>query len=315
MDQRATGSNLATALAPASDPRWGELRRLVVDSVSSVHSRRAYGFALDDFFQWAEAEPRGPFRKALVNEYRAQLEARGLSPSTVNVRLAAIRKLAAEAADNGLLAPEIAAGIAKVKGAKKLGVRIGNWLELNQVRELLQAPRGAGKKAIRDRALLGLLVGCALRRAELVRLNVEDLEQRSGRWVIPDLAGKGGRVRTVPVPGWVKHLIDTWTASAAISMGFLFRPVNKGGVVGETALTEDAVWSIVGKYAAKLEFGKLAPHDLRRTCAKLCRASGGDLEQIQLLLGHASIETTMRYLGTRQNLTEAVNDRLGLGDG
>ena len=58
----------------------------------------------------------------------------------------------------------------------------------------------------------------------------------------------------------------------------------------------------------------LAPHDLRRTCAKLCRKSGGDLEQIQMLLGHASIQTTERYLGSRQNLKEAVNDRLGLDE-
>ena len=114
----------------------------MVDSVSSVHSRRAYGFALDEFFAWYEAAPRGPFRKALVQEYRAFLEARHLSPSTINVRLAPVRKLAAEAADNGLLAPEIAAGIARVKGAKRLGVRGGNWLEQGQARDLLRAPAG-----------------------------------------------------------------------------------------------------------------------------------------------------------------------------
>ena len=72
------------------------------------------------------------------------------------------------------------------------------------------------------------------------------------------------------------------------------------------------VWHVVMKYARELNLDRLAPHDLRRTCAKLCRASGGDLEQIQFLLGHASIETTERYLGSRQNLKEAVNDRLGL---
>ncbi len=96
-----------TVPVPVPDPRWGELRKLVVDSVSSEHSQRAYGFALDDFFKWYAAEPRAPFSKAVVQEYRVHLEAQHLSASTINLRLAAIRKLAVEAADNGLLAPEL----------------------------------------------------------------------------------------------------------------------------------------------------------------------------------------------------------------
>ena len=291
---------------------WQALRKLVVDSVRSPHSRRAYGFALDEFFGWYRAADRGPFRKALVQEYRAHLEKESLSPSTINIRLAAIRKLAQEAGDNALLAPELAAGIIKVKGAPRRGVRIGNWLEQADARELLRAPIGAGKKAVRDRAVLGLLMGCALRRAELVRLQFGDVQQRAGRWVLPDLVGKGGRVRTVPVPAWAKLLLDQWTAAAGITAGPLFRSVNKGDVVSAHGFTENAVWGIVRGYAGDLELGNLAPHDLRRTCARLCRESGGVLEQIQLLLGHASIQTTMDYLGTKQNLTEAVNDRLGL---
>jgi len=77
-------------------------------------------------------------------------------------------------------------------------------------------------------------------------------------------------------------------------------------------LTANVIWSIVQGYAAEIGMPKLAPHDLRRTCAKLCRASGGDLEQIQLLLGHASIATTERYLGSRLDLVDAVNDDLEL---
>ena len=303
------------ALVPVADaPPWEALRKLVVDSVSSAHSRRAYGFALDEFFAWYRAEPRPPFSKAVVQEYRAHLEAQDLAPSTINVRLAAVRKLAAEAADNGLLAPELAAGIAKVKGAKRRGVRVGNWLEQAQARELLRAPAGAGLKAARDRAILGLLLGCALRRSELVALEVDQIQQRAGRWVIPDLVGKGKRVRTVPVPAWAKKLVEEWLAAARIEAGPVFRPVNKGDVVAGKGLTENAVWWIVREYAGELDLGKLAPHDLRRTCARLCRESGGALEQIQLLLGHGSIQTTMDYLGTKQNLAEAVNDRLGLGE-
>lgn len=112
----------------------------------------------------------------------------------------------------------------------------------------------------------------------------------------------------------MKARIDTWTAAAGISDGPLFRPVSKGGEVQPRALQDEkAIWRLVVRYARETELGKLAPHDLRRTCAKLCRRAGGDLEQIQLLLGHASVQTTERYLGTEQNLVEAVNDGLGIG--
>ncbi len=105
---------------------------------------------------------------------------------------------------------------------------------------------------------------------------------------------------------------DDWIAVAGLRSGCLFRAINKSGRVYGDGVTANVVWSIVQAYAGEIGIPKLAPHDLRRTCAKLCRAAGGDLEQIQLLLGHASIQTTERYLGTRQNLTEAVNDHLGL---
>jgi integrase/recombinase XerD len=250
---------LSTALVLATEaPPWECLRKLVVNSVSSVHSRRAYGFALDKFFGWYRAGVWPPFSKAVVQDYRSHLEAQGLAPSTINVRLAAIRKLAAEAADNGLLAPELAAGIAKVKGAKQRGVRAGNWLEQPEARELLRAPAGSSRRAIRDRAILGLLLGCALRRGELVALEVEHIQERVGRWVLPDLRGKGNRVRTVPVPAWVKELLDAWLVAGGIQ-----------SVVAAKRLTENSVWWIVREYAGNLELGKIAPHDLRRTCARL----------------------------------------------
>ncbi len=95
--------------------------------------------------------------------------------------------------------------------------------------------------------------------------------------------------------------------------GAIFRPVNRGGKVGEQGIADEkAIWRVVVDYARRTELGKLAPHDLRRTCAKLCRKAGGELEQIQLLLGHASIQTTERYLGTQQELAVAVNDGIGL---
>ena len=131
--------------------------------------------------------------------------------------------------------------------------------------------------------------------------------------MLPDMAGKGSRIRTVTVPAGVKARIDAWVKAAGITEGRLFRPVSKAGVLaGEEIHDEKAVWRLVVRYAKAAGLGKLAPHDLRRTCAKLCRKAGGELEQIQLLLGHASIQTTERYLGTEQALAHAVNDAIGL---
>lgn len=302
-----SGAELAP-LAPKDG--WLRLRGLVLDAVTSPHSRRAYGQALDNFFEWLGGRQQALFSRALVQEYRAALVAAGFAPSTINLRLAALRKLAWEASENGWLAPEAAASIARIKGVRRLGVRTGNWLTREQAAELLRLPDSVTLKGKRDRAILALLLACGLRRAEVARLTVESFELREGRWVLPDLESKGNRLRTVPVPGWVKALTDAWAQPAGIHSGPLFRPVLKGGAVQPRPLTEKAVWCVVREYAARMGLPCLAPHDLRRTCARLCRAAGGDLEQIQFLLGHASIQTTERYLGSRQNLAVAVNDRL-----
>ena len=176
---------------------------------------------------------------------------------------------------------------------------------------MLDLPDTSSLKGKRDRAILALLLGCGLRRAEVTGLDAGSMEQRDGRGVIPDLHGKHGRVRTVPVPGWVKHAVEVWSEAAGLTEGRLLRRMNRHDQVSGECLSPNAILSLVTSYGARLGV-KLQAHDTRRTCAKLCRAAGGDLEQIQLLLGHASIQTTERYLGTRQNLADAPNDRLGL---
>ena len=289
------------------------LTSLVLNGVTSANSRRAYAAGLRQFFAWTRVQKPRPFTKALVQEYRTWLDNQKLSPATVNLRLSPIRKLAQEMADNGLMDAALARGIERVPGVKQAGVRVGNWLVREQASELLNAPDPKTRGGLRDRAILALLIGCGLRRAEILSLEVNQIQQREGRWVIPDLVGKGNRRRTVPVPSWVKVRIEEWILAADIYRGRLFRPVTKGGKLAGTALSDEkAIWYIVLKYAKATSLEKLSPHDLRRTCAKLCRKAGGDLEQIQLLLGHSSIQTTERYLGTDQNLTIAVNDNLGL---
>jgi len=215
---------------------WQRLKRLVLDSVSSPITRRVYNLGLDEFFEWYGQEPRPGFTKATVAAWRVALEARALGSVSINVRITAMRKLAVEAADNGLLAPELAAGIARVKSAKSTGVRMGNWLSLKQAQALLNAPDIATTKGLRDRAIIAVLLGCGLRRSEV----------------------------------------------AALRMG-----------QGEV-LSEKVVWQMLRPYAEAAGVPGIAPHDCRRTAAKVCRAGGGELEQIQLLLGHASVQTTER---------------------
>jgi len=134
---------------------------------------------------------------------------------------------------------------------------------------------------------------------------------RENRWVMIDLVGKGGRVRTVAIPVWVKKGIDAWQAAGSIDKGPLLRSVSKGGKVGES-LSDWAIWSVVTEAAKEIGIEHFGAHDLRRTCAKLCRKAGGDLEQIKFLLGHSSIQTTERYLGSEQDIAIAVNDSFGL---
>ena len=284
----------------------------VLDSLRSPESMRGYRHAIDEFIQWYCSEPRLSFNKTVVTRYRIYLENRQLAAGTINGRLAAVRRLAYEAADAGLLSPEFAASIRRVKGDKKLGVRLGNWLAAEEARRLWQAPDPDTLKGKRDRAMLAVLLGCGLRRRELADLDFRHLQQREEHWAIVDLVGKGGHIRTVPVPDWVKGTLDLWATAAGLSGGRLFRCVGRAGKHWGDGVTERVVWHIVKQYAAKLGFTGLAPHDLRRLCAKLCHSSCGELDQIQFLLGHVSVQTTERYLGCKQRIRGAVNDHIGI---
>lgn len=293
-------------------PDLDHSRSAVLDSLRSPESKRGYRHAINEFIEWYCSEPRLSFNKTVVTRYRLHLENRQLAAGTINGRLAAVRRLAYEAADAGLLSPELAAGIRRVKGAKKLGVRLGNWLTAEEARRLWRAPDPDTLKGKRDRAMLAVGLGCGLRRRELADLDFRHLQQREEHWAIVDLVGKGGHIRTVPVPEWVKGMLDIWTAAAGLSGGRLFRCVCRAGKCWGEGVTERVVWHIVKQYAAKLGFARLAPHDLRRSCAKLCHSGGGELDQIQFLLGHVSVQTTERYLGCKQRIRGAVNDHIGI---
>ena len=284
--------------------------QLVTDGLTSEHSKRAYGKALQDFLVWMQANEK-QFVKASIQEYRQTLTG---SPATINLRMSAIRKLAVEAADNGLLDGTIANGVRNVKGVAAHGVRTGNWLTKKQAQALLLLPDITTLKGLRDRAILAVMLGGGLRRSEVAQMTYNHIRQLDGRWVIADLVGKGNHVRTVPIPSWVKVAVDEWTEQANIADGILFRAMHKGGYVAGDSMTPQAIRDLVNGYGKELGV-ELAAHDLRRTFAKLAHKGGSGVDQIQLSLGHQSMKTTEKYLGASQNLSDAPADHLGISLG
>jgi site-specific recombinase XerD len=144
-------------------PDLEQSKSAVLNSLRSPSSQRSYDHAIREFIDWYCSEPRLAFNKTVVTRYRISLEQRQYAPSTINLRLAAVRRLAYEASDCGLLSPDLAAGIRRVKGARRLGVRIGNWLTVEEGRRLVSAFGASTPKERRNRAMVAVLIGCGLR--------------------------------------------------------------------------------------------------------------------------------------------------------
>lgn len=293
-----------------------ELIPLVLDAHRSINTRRAYERALHGFFDWVELlrSPKPPFNKALVQRYLRKLNDESKSPSTVNQALSAIRRLATEAVDNNLLDPAIAAGIEHIKPQPRRGRRTGQWLESREASKLLSATDLTTNKGLRDRVLLGLLLECGLRREEAAALDASQVQTRGPRTILADVKGKGNRVRTVPVNERCAIRIRQWMKAAKIKSGPLLRRVDKADQVSAKGMTPPALYKQVESYAAELGI-KIAPHDLRRTFAKLAyQRDPGLIAQIKEALGHSSVRTTEIYLGVATDLDNAATDALDLDD-
>ena len=286
------------------------LMSLALDGITSPHTVRAYSNALNEFLNWVEGQPDQTVRKALVQGYKAMLIAKHLAPSSINVRLAAVRRLAQEAADNGLLDEKLAMSISHVRGVKRYGVRLGRWMDKASVEDLMETLPDT-TRGKRDRALVASLVGAGLRRDEAATIIVEQFRMIQGRWAIVDLIGKGGRVRTVPIPLWVKAAIDAWLTAANVSTGKVFRCVRRNGGVTTHGLSGQTVYDVVCRYVLAID-PQIRPHDLRRSFARLAHDGKAPLEQLSLTLGHSSAATTERYVGARQDFEAAPCDVLGL---
>ena len=187
-------------------PELEQSKISVLATLPSAYARRTYGYAIERFIDWYCSEPRLESNRGVMVRYRSFLERLALAAATINLHLSAIRRLADEPAESGWLSPESATAIRRVRGVRQLGRRIGNWLTVNQAQALLNSTNGNSLRGKRDAAILGLLLGCGLRRSEATSLRVDQLQMRESHWVIVDLTGKGGRLRTVPMPAWCKCL-------------------------------------------------------------------------------------------------------------
>jgi site-specific recombinase XerD len=302
-----------SALAFSTPEASEHLKRLVLNSVDSLETKRLYSRAIGKFVDWLRNEnPSSGFNRAAVHSYKAHLIESGLSSSAINSYLIPIRRLATEAADDGVLSSELAGAICRIKGVRQRGVRIGNWLTLAQAEQLLNAPDTTTLRGRRDSALLSALVALGIRRNECAMLSLEHIQKRDNRWIVVDLIGKGKRVRSVAMPMWTKQAIDVWTQAAGFNSGRVFRPVNRGDNLAGDVMTAQSIFEIVKRYTAEIGLPNIAPHDLRRTFAKLAHKGHSPIEQIQLSLGHFSSAVTAKYLGIEQNLEDAPCDRLGL---
>lgn len=289
-----------------------------------THTARAYTRALRDFLAWYDTCQRDtsgrllPFSRALIYRYRASLIERGISASSVNQRLAPIRRMALELSqgDTPLISASDAAAIRGVEGVAQRGRRIGRWLTMEQAQALINHPNVMTKRGLRDRAILAVFLGAGVRRYEGAALTVEHFQQREGRWAIVDLYGKHHRIRSIPVAPWVYVAVRAWLDGAHITSGPIWRAVNRGDrIVGDAPLTAQAIRNIIKRNAEAIGVGEIAPHDLRRTFAKLARKGGASLEQIQFSLGHSNVSITADYVGREQDFTTAPSDVIGLSVG
>lgn len=238
-------------------PDLEQSKAAVLNSLTSTSGQRTYDHAITDFVDWYCSEPRLAFNRTVVLRYRILLEQKQYAPTTINLRLAAVRRVAYEAADSGLLSPELAAGIRRVKGVRRIGVRVGNWLMAEQGKRLLSGADRDSLRGKRNHAILAMLIGCGLRRGELLGLHAESIQLRDEHWVIADLLGKAGHIRTVPVPAWVKEAIDAWKQASGITEGALFRSINKAGRVWGSGMTPKVPWEVVREAATRAGIEKL----------------------------------------------------------
>jgi integrase len=292
----------------------------VLESCESDHTARAYRLAIEELSTWLKDRE---LSYATLKEYRAFLvrkrnpKSKKMSPQTINIHLGAIRFYVRELVKLERLSIEKAQAICGVENLKVKGRALGEWLTAEQAGAILNAPDVSTRAGLRDRAALALMIGAALRRSEVVGIELRHFEERDGRWIIVGITGKHGRTRNVPIADWVKAIIDAWIERAGITEGPVIRTVN--WAENKEWIRDNPMDASSLRYIVQQKYGKgigrfqLSPHDLRRTSARLAYEGGAAIGQIQLMLGHADQRTTEDYINVRQDLQAAPSDVMNIG--
>lgn len=288
---------------------WEVIRRNILADLSA-ETQRSYALSLDQFREFMRG--RDMLDRAAVADFKTHLEESGASPSTINVRLAAVRRMVDELAVLGIIPIHEAMYIQRVKGAKRRGTRQGLWLSTKQVNTLLRKPDLGTVKGRRDLAILAVLVTCGLRRSEVANLPIGSMVQREDYWVFLDLEGKHQRLRSVKIPGPVKGAIDIWLELRPDTSATdpLFVSMAKGGRMTSRPIGPQAIYELVQHYGALIDVPELRPHDLRRTFARRALKAGAELRAVQLDLGHSSAATTETYVASGEDLDDRATDFL-----
>lgn len=288
-----------------------ELVDLVITSLVSKHTKRAYKRAYRDFFEYWYAKGKPIMNKKFLLVYKLYLENEGIEESSMNQRFCALRKLANEAVDLEIWNEKVMVDFSRVKNIPQRGKKTGTWLSKEEVELLLSKPDFKHLRGKRDQAILSILIGCGLRRSELITLKIDQIQKRDNFWVIGNLLGKRNKTRTVTVPNWVMLSIKQYLNNIEKTSGLLFTRVYGFDHLTNDALSGNAIWEIVKKYGNACDLD-IAPHDLRRTYAKLSYKFGAKLDQIQLNLGHQSLQTTEVYLGIDLDISDSPGNYLDI---
>jgi site-specific recombinase XerD len=310
-------------IKPSGSPNWPLMVAHICAGLNR-NTQLSYTRESNKFLAWLAAE-----QKALtflsVCHYKQSLLDAGRSPSAINSALAAIRFFVRQAAKLDLISTERAEKVAAVESVKTRGARLGMWLSKQQLETLLEAPHKSAFVGsllpYRDQAILAVLGGAGLRRSEAASLKVEQIVIRDDRWILADIKGKGGVVRSVPIAAWIKTALSSWLKVSELKEGFVFCQCSwlasnefRGfpAVTNSARLADETIRNVVKRYAQDSLGFAVTTHDLRRSFAKLARQNGCPLEQIQFSLGHSSINTTQIYTGGSVDLVNSPSDYLRL---
>jgi site-specific recombinase XerD len=299
MDITLPKSAIQTNAADDLLAAWADFLRLdVAQGDASPRTVATYQAQVRDFLAWCEAQGLHP---ALATEddlkaYRAHLVER-YARATVAIRLAAVRRFYQAAVWRGYRPDNPAAGIRPPRERTARDERV-RFLPLEGLKRLLDAPRGDGLRATRDRAMLALMGVHGLRVGEIVALDVADLDPDAGTVSVP---GKGGKRRTVYLVDISRQRLADWLAvrERAASEGetALFVALDRAGRFTGRRMTRRAVEALTDRYLERLGLKRdgLSCHSLRHSAAVWARAFGATVDALADMLGHASVDTTRVY--------------------